>query len=130
MGDKGDVLPPAGGGVELAGTHGRFQFEPWTLEGKPYAIEPATISAAAALEQSDKFPIAYGMQAMAKIYRRLELGQNIEVDMNRYLAFEAGFQWMLAEAESDVPPITVSMARSRWRLSNSMLAIIAIAGLH
>lgn len=86
-----DFLAEAGGGIELAGTHGRFQFEPWTLEGKPYAIEPATISAAAAFEQSNT-SIAYGMQAMAKIYRRLEPGQNIEVDMNRYLASEAGFQ--------------------------------------
>ena len=34
--------------------------------------------------------IAYGMQVMAKLYRRLEAGQNIEVDMNRYLALRRG----------------------------------------
>lgn len=86
-----DFLAENGSGVMFEGTHGRFQFDPWLLDGEPYSIDPATISAAAAFEQSNT-SIAYGTQAMAKLYRRLEPGQNIEVDMNRYLASEAGFQ--------------------------------------
>jgi maltose alpha-D-glucosyltransferase/alpha-amylase len=86
-----DFLVEAGQGLELAGEHGRFAFEPWKLNGTPYSIDPTTISAAAALEQSNT-SIAYGMEAIAKLYRRLEPGQNIEVDMNRYLASEAGFR--------------------------------------
>jgi maltose alpha-D-glucosyltransferase/alpha-amylase len=85
-----DFLVEAGRGLTLDGIHGVFDFEPWMLDGAPFELEPATQSAATALEQSNS-SIAYGLQAMAKIYRRLEIGQNIEVDMNRYLTTEAGF---------------------------------------
>ncbi len=43
-----------------------------------------------AFEQSNS-SITYGEQVIVKLYRRLEVGQNIEVDMNRYLGSEAGF---------------------------------------
>jgi maltose alpha-D-glucosyltransferase/alpha-amylase len=85
-----DFLVDAGEGLTLAGTHGAFEFEPWTLDGTPFQLEPATQSSASALEQSNS-SIVFGLQAIVKLYRRLEIGQNIEVDMNRYLATEAGF---------------------------------------
>lgn len=85
-----DFLADAGRGTALVGLHGFFEFEPWMLDGAQFQLEPATASAATAMEQSNS-SIAYGTQVMAKIYRRLEMGQNIEVDMNRYLTSEAGF---------------------------------------
>lgn len=76
--------------IEIAGIHGRFAFDPWTLDGDPFLLDPATRSVAATFEQSNS-SMLYGEQAIAKLYRRLEAGQNIEVDMNRYLASESGF---------------------------------------
>ncbi|HET9660079.1 MAG TPA: phosphotransferase [Thermomicrobiales bacterium] len=86
-----DFLVAAGTGLTLNSTHGRFEFEPWILDGEPFVLEPGTISAAAAVEQSNS-SIVFGTQAIAKLYRRLEPGQNIEVDMNRFLSSEAGFR--------------------------------------
>ncbi len=85
-----DFLIEAGTNLSLAGQHGTFVFEPWTLDGLPLLLDPATPSAAAAFEQSNS-SITYGDQVIVKLYRRLEVGQNIEVDMNRYLGSEAGF---------------------------------------
>jgi maltose alpha-D-glucosyltransferase/alpha-amylase len=86
-----DFLVEAGARLNVPGQHGVFAFEPWTLDGFPFLLDPTTQSAATAFEQSNS-SIAYGEQVMAKLYRRLEVGQNIEVDMNRYLASEAGFE--------------------------------------
>ena len=86
-----DFLVEAGARLNLQGAHGVFAFEPWTLHGLPYMLDPATQSVATALEQSNS-SIAFGDEVMAKIYRRLEVGQNIEIDMNRYLASTAGFR--------------------------------------
>lgn len=83
-----DFLVEAGHGSTLAGMHGIFDFETWRVDGAPFELDPATQSSAVGLEQSNS-SIAYGTQAMLKLYRRLEAGQNIEVDMNRYLASEA-----------------------------------------
>ena len=83
-----DYLLEAGRGQRLSGQQGHFEFEPWQLDGAPFRPDPATQSAAVALEQSNS-SITYGKQAIAKLYRRLEPGQNIEVEMNRYLAAEA-----------------------------------------
>jgi len=80
-----DFLADAGRGIAVPGQHGVFDFEPWQLDDMPFHLDPATQSAPSALEQSNS-SIAYGMQAMAKLYRRIEPGQNIEVDMNRFLA--------------------------------------------
>lgn len=80
----------AGRGATYRGDHGVFVFDPWIVDGAPFTIDPTTRSAATTLEQSNS-SIAYGQQAMAKVYRRLEVGQNVEIDMNRYLASEAGF---------------------------------------
>lgn len=85
-----DFLVAAGHGLLLPGGAGTFEFEPWLLDGQSFVLDPATRSSTAALEQSNS-SIEYGTQAIAKIYRRLEPGQNIEVDMNRYLATEAQF---------------------------------------
>ncbi len=85
-----DFLVEAGQGSNLEGNHGVFEFEPWMLEGMPFVLAAGTQSAATTFEQSNS-SIAYGQQAIAKLYRRLEVGQNIEVDMNRYLASDAGF---------------------------------------
>jgi trehalose synthase-fused probable maltokinase len=85
-----DFLVEAGARINLAGKEGIFAFDPWTLDGLPYILDNATQSAATSFEQSNS-SIAYGEQVIAKLYRRLEIGQNIEVDMNRYLATEAGF---------------------------------------
>lgn len=76
--------------LTVSGEHGSFQFEPWTLEGEPFHLDPTTQSAATAFEQSNS-SITYGDLVIAKLYRRLESGHNIEVDMNRYLANDAGF---------------------------------------
>lgn len=86
-----DFLVDTGEGMILPGERGRYVFEAWQLDGMPFTLDPATQSAATAFEQSNS-SIAYGSEIMAKIYRRLEPGQNIEVDMNRYLASEAGFR--------------------------------------
>lgn len=86
--DFRDFLLQAGQGQQLSGRSGTFEFEPWQLDGTPFRLEPNTKSAAVALEQSNS-SITYGKQAIAKLYRRLEPGQNIEVEMNRYLASEA-----------------------------------------
>lgn len=85
-----DFLIDAGARVTFAGDHGTFAFEPWTLDGEPFLLPPTVQSAATTFEQSNS-SIAYGEEVMAKLYRRLEVGQNIEVDMNRYLAAEVGF---------------------------------------
>lgn len=85
-----DFLAETDEGLSLSGWHGTFAFEPWTLGGKGYRLEPSTQSSATTFEQSNS-SIAYGEAVMAKLYRRLEVGQNIEVDMNRYLASESGF---------------------------------------
>jgi maltose alpha-D-glucosyltransferase/alpha-amylase len=86
-----DFLVVAGNGAAIEGQTGRFEFEPWTLDGEPFALDATTLSSATAFEQSNT-SIAYGVEAIAKLYRRLEAGQNIEVDMNRYLAAHAGFE--------------------------------------
>jgi maltose alpha-D-glucosyltransferase/alpha-amylase len=86
-----DFLVASAMGCTFDGAHGRFEFEPWKLDGKPFTPEPGSTSSAAAIEQSNS-SIFFGMQAIAKLYRRLEPGQHIEVDMNRFLASEAGFQ--------------------------------------
>ena len=88
--DFRNFLVETGTRLDVSANHGVFAFEPWTLDGLPFRIDPAIQSAATAFEQSNS-SIAYGEQVMAKLYRRLEVGQNIEVDMNRYLASEAGF---------------------------------------
>jgi len=80
-----DFLADAGRGIAIPGRHGVFEFEPWQLDAAPFHLDPATQSAPSTMEQSNS-SIAYGMQAMAKLYRRVEPGQNIEVDMNRFLA--------------------------------------------
>lgn len=85
-----DFLVEAGARLNLPGHHGVFAFDPWTLNGLPYLLDPATQSAATSFEQSNS-SIAYGDQVMVKLYRRLEVGQNIEVDMNRYLTTQATF---------------------------------------
>ncbi len=77
-------------GSSIPGVHGYFEFDPWMLGGHALLLDPGIKPAATAFEQSNS-SIAYGEQVMAKLYRRLEIGQNIEVDMNRYLAAEAGF---------------------------------------
>ncbi len=83
-----NFLADAGRGIAVPGQHGIFDFEPWQLDDMPFHLDSATQSAPSALEQSNS-SIAYGMQAMAKLYRRIEPGQNIEVDMNRFLALVA-----------------------------------------
>ena len=85
-----DFLVDAGANLSLAGQHGTFIFEPWMLDGLPLLLDPDTTSAAAAFEQSNS-SITYGDQVIVKLYRRLEVGQNIEVDMNRYLGADVGF---------------------------------------
>lgn len=80
-----DFLADAGRGIAIPGQRGVFEFEPWQLDDTPFHLDPATQSAPSTVEQSNS-SIAYGMQAMAKLYRRIEPGQNIEVDMNRFLA--------------------------------------------
>ncbi|MCO5221166.1 MAG: phosphotransferase [Thermomicrobiales bacterium] len=88
-----EFLIEAGRGMRLHGSHGTYVFEPWTLDGTPYALDPNVVSETTAFEQSNS-SIVYGHEVIAKIYRRLEVGQNIEVDMNRYLASEARFPWV------------------------------------
>jgi maltose alpha-D-glucosyltransferase/alpha-amylase len=83
-------LVDAGDQSVFQGEHGRFEFEPWSLDGHEFHLDPATQSAATAFEQSNS-SVTYGDQVIAKLYRRLEAGHNIEVDMNRYLANDAGF---------------------------------------
>lgn len=85
--DFRNFLVEAGLGLDLSGQHGDFEFEPWQIDGTPFTLDPHTQSNATALEQSNS-SIAYGKEVMIKLYRRLESGQNIEVDMNRYLASE------------------------------------------
>lgn len=85
-----DFLVEAGARLELGGERGAFAFDPWILDGLPFVLDETVQSAATTFEQSNS-SIAYGDQVMAKLYRRLEVGQNIEVDLNRYLATEAGF---------------------------------------
>ncbi len=79
----------AQGGV-YGSEHGMFRFESWTIGGVPFQLDPATQSSATSFEQSNS-SIAYGEEVIAKLYRRLEIGQNIEIDLNRYLTTEAGF---------------------------------------
>lgn len=86
-----DFLAEASSGRVVEGMHGRFEFESWELDGYPFILDPDMISSAAAFEQSNS-SIVFGSQAIAKLYRRLETGQNIEVDMNRYLAVDARFE--------------------------------------
>jgi maltose alpha-D-glucosyltransferase/alpha-amylase len=85
-----DFLVHAGSELTLEGQFGVLTFEPWTMDGQPFLLASDTQSVATAFEQSNS-SIAYGEQAIAKLYRRLEVGQNIEVDLNRYLASEAQF---------------------------------------
>ena len=85
-----DFVVNAGAELTLGGQHGHFAFEPWMMDGQTFSLAPDTPSTATAFEQSNS-SITFGEQAIAKLYRRLEVGQNIEVDMNRYLASEAGF---------------------------------------
>lgn len=85
-----EYLIDCSAGKLLRGRHGVFSFEPWQIDGSPIELRRDLPSVTMAFEQSNS-SIAFGEVAMAKLYRRLEPGHDIEVEMNRYLAVEAGF---------------------------------------
>lgn len=64
------------------------------LEGEPIGTMPGMVanlpSRLVGVEQSNS-AVIYGDRAFLKIYRRLESGENPEVELARYLAIEAGF---------------------------------------
>lgn len=135
-----DFLVESGARLNVSGEHGVFAFEPWTLDGLPFLLDPTTQSAATTFEQSNS-SIAYGEQVMAKLYRRLEIGQNIEVDMNRFLASESGFDSIpkligaatYKSASGDIPLMLVQLHvgdhRDTWTALTDLLRHRAVGSL-